>query len=30
MGRWVREWWREVWAGLRMQGKIYVVRALGR
>ncbi|RSH94458.1 hypothetical protein EHS25_004261 [Saitozyma podzolica] len=30
MGRWVREWWREVWAGLRMQGKIYVVRVLGR
>lgn len=28
--RWVKEWWREVWAGLRMQGKIYLVRAFRR
>ncbi|WWC60068.1 uncharacterized protein I303_102631 [Kwoniella dejecticola CBS 10117] len=26
--RWVKEWWREVWDGIRIQGKIYVLRAL--
>lgn len=30
MGRWVRGWWRDVWEGVLMQGKIYWVRFLGR
>lgn len=28
--KWVREWWRELWIGLKTQGKIYYNRALGR
>lgn len=30
MGRWVRGWWRDVWEGFWVQGKIYWVRFLGR
>ncbi|KAI9632364.1 uncharacterized protein MKK02DRAFT_40666 [Dioszegia hungarica] len=30
MGVWVRRWWREVWEGLRMQGKVHWTRMLGR
>ncbi|WWC87655.1 uncharacterized protein L201_002545 [Kwoniella dendrophila CBS 6074] len=26
--RWVKQWWREVWAGIKIQGKIYFLRAL--
>ncbi|OCF45050.1 hypothetical protein I317_01101 [Kwoniella heveanensis CBS 569] len=28
--RWVKEWWREVWDGIRIQGRIYILRALRR
>jgi hypothetical protein len=28
--KWVKEWWRELWIGLKSQGKIYWNRALGR
>ncbi|WVQ62812.1 uncharacterized protein L199_000961 [Kwoniella botswanensis] len=28
--RWVKEWWREVWDGVKIQGKIYFLRALRR
>ena len=28
--RWVKEWWREVWAGLKMQLRVYVARAFSR
>ncbi|WWC68849.1 uncharacterized protein I206_102785 [Kwoniella pini CBS 10737] len=28
--RWVKEWWREVWDGIKIQGKIYFLRALRR
>lgn len=28
--RWVKEWWRELWIGLRMQSRIYWSRMLGR
>ncbi|CAD6572756.1 MAG: hypothetical protein TREMPRED_000623 [Tremellales sp. Tagirdzhanova-0007] len=24
--RWVREWWREIWAGLKMQWRVYIAR----
>ena len=24
--RWVREWWREIWAGLKMQLRVHVAR----
>jgi hypothetical protein len=28
--KWVKEWWRELWIGLKTQGKIYYNRALKR
>ncbi|WVR04021.1 hypothetical protein IAU60_001020 [Kwoniella sp. DSM 27419] len=28
--RWVRQWWREVWDGVWIQGKIYFLRAFRR
>jgi hypothetical protein len=28
--RWVRQWWGELWAGLRMQGRVYVARMMRR
>ncbi|WRT65483.1 uncharacterized protein IL334_002426 [Kwoniella shivajii] len=28
--RWVKEWWREVWDGIKIQGKIYILRAMRR
>ncbi|OXC67204.1 hypothetical protein AYX13_04306 [Cryptococcus neoformans] len=28
--RWVKEWWREIWEGLRIQARLYVMRAFRR
>ncbi|WVF66838.1 hypothetical protein IAT40_001580 [Kwoniella sp. CBS 6097] len=28
--KWVKEWWREVWDGIRVQGRIYFLRASRR
>lgn len=28
--RWVRQWWAELWAGLRMQGRVYIARMMRR
>ncbi|WVO17982.1 hypothetical protein L204_105680 [Cryptococcus depauperatus] len=28
--RWVKEWWREIWEGLKIQTKLYVMKALRR
>lgn len=30
MDKWVREWWRDVWTGLKLQARVYVSRALRR
>ncbi|WVQ83585.1 hypothetical protein IAT38_005726 [Cryptococcus sp. DSM 104549] len=28
--QWVREWWREIWEGLKVQTRLYVLRGLRR
>ncbi|KAK4687435.1 apoptogenic protein 1, partial [Tremellales sp. Uapishka_1] len=30
MGKWVKEWWREIWSGLKMQSKVYLSRGWRR
>ncbi|ODO06312.1 hypothetical protein L198_01544 [Cryptococcus wingfieldii CBS 7118] len=28
--RWVKEWWREIWEGLKIQAKLYVMKGVKR
>ncbi|WVQ73831.1 hypothetical protein IAR50_003412 [Cryptococcus sp. DSM 104548] len=28
--RWVKEWWREIWEGLKIQARLYVLKAVKR